>query len=210
MPKTQSYRWKGKIVTKAVYEKRLAQRKAGQMRRKGSIEPEEGDPVTNETVDSVDDVEQQTNVIDGRRIIDLNVLGQQLWCCSCGEVLSLQYIQNEVRRGLASLFLVLCHKCQVVNEVCTNTQRRTVDKRRVHFDINSQAAFGTLHSGLGWTRLKKLLTCMNIPCPDFKTFKKYEQEVRFAAEEVAEESCVEANALEIQLNEEAESAKKLL
>ncbi|XP_024882270.1 uncharacterized protein LOC112461303 [Temnothorax curvispinosus] len=207
MPKTQSYRWKGKLVTKAVYEKRLAQRKAGQMRRKVSSKPEEGDPVTNETVD---DMEQQTNVIDGRRIVDLNVLGQQLWCCSCGEVLSLQNIQSEGRRGLASLFLVLCHKCQVVNEVCTNTQRRTVDKRRVHFDINSQAALGILHSGLGWTRFKKLLTCMNIPYPDFKTFKKYEQEVRFAAEEVAEESCVEANALEIQLNEEAESAKKLL
>lgn len=68
---------------------------------------------------------------------------------------------------------------------------------------------GVLHSGLGWTHLKKFLACINIPCPDFKTFKKYEQEVGLAAEEVVKESCIEATALERKLTiEKAESIEK--
>ncbi|XP_071639085.1 uncharacterized protein [Temnothorax longispinosus] len=204
----KSYRWKGKLVTKALYEKRLAQRKAGietcNKRRKVSTEPEESNPITNE------DVEQQTNVIDGRRIVDLNILGQQLWCCSCTEALSLQYIESEIRSGLGSLFLVRCHKCLVVNKVCTGTQQYT-DKHSPRFDINSEATLGILHCGLGWTHFQKMLACMNVPCMNFNTFKKYEQEVGVAAEEVANESCVEATALERKLTiENAESIEKLL
>lgn len=52
---------------------------------------------------------------------------------------------------------------------------------------------------------------MNIPCFDFKTFKKYEREIGLAAENVAKESCKEATALERKLTaEQAESIQKQL
>ena len=177
MPKIKTYRWKGKIVTESVYKQRLAQQKNGQARQI-STEPGETDVTRTENV-------EENNVFDGRRIVDLNILGQQLWCTCCAEALSLQHVESEVRRGLASQLLIRCHKCLILNTVCTGKQQSTTDKRRGHFDINSKAALGVLHSGLGWTHLKKFLACMNVPCPDFKTFKKYEQEVGLAAEAVA-------------------------
>ena len=51
---------------------------------------------------------------------------------------------------------------------------------------------------------------MNVPCPDFKTFKKYEQEVGLAAEAVAKESCIEATALERKLTVEAQNIENQL
>ena len=137
MPKTKTtYRWKGKIVTEAVYNKRLAQQNVGRARKSVSTEPGESDQITSENVEEIN--------VTGRRIVELNVLGQQLWCTHCAESLSLQYIESEVRRGLASQLLVRCHKCLIVNTVCTDTLESTTDKRRVHFDINSKVALGNI------------------------------------------------------------------
>lgn len=61
---------------------------------------------------------------------------------------------------------------------------------------NMKLFIGALHSGLGWTHLQKLLACMNIPCFQFKTFKKYEQEVGWAAKNVAKQSYQDAVLLE--------------
>lgn len=78
--------------------------------------------------------------------------------------------------------------------------------------ISEDGSFsGALHSGLGWTHLNKVFSCMNIPCFDFKTFKVYEQEVGIAAESVAKASCRKATALERELTvENAGSISKLL
>jgi len=70
---------------------------------------------------------------------------------------------------------------------------------------------GVLHSGLGWSHLQKLLACMNVPCFQFKTFKKYEQEVGCAAEDVAKQSCRDAAQFEKNLTvEQAENIEKQL
>lgn len=117
-------------MTKATYEKRLAQRKSGQNRRKASLENEPEQNCENE------------DVMDGRRIVELKVLGQQLWCVSCKEALSLEHIENETRRGLGSLLSVRCHKCLLLNQVATGKQHSSSDKRSFRFDVNSKAALG--------------------------------------------------------------------
>ncbi|XP_076664947.1 uncharacterized protein LOC143367209 [Andrena cerasifolii] len=204
MPNTKTtYRWKGKIVTEAVYNKRLAQQKVGRARKSVSTEPGESDQITSENVEEIN--------VAGRRIVELNILGQQLWCTHCAQSLSLQYIEREVGRGLASQLLVRCPQVPPHEYSLTDAQESTTDKRRAHFDINSKVVLGVMHTGLGWTNMKKLLVCMNVPCPDFKTFKKYEQEVGLAAEAVAKKSCIKATALERKLTvEEAQNIENQL
>ena len=80
-----------------------------------------------------------------RRIVELSVLGRQLWCVACKEALSLEHIETEHRRGLGSILLVRCHKCSIVNTVCTDKRHESaVDERNIRFDINFKAAMGTI------------------------------------------------------------------
>jgi hypothetical protein len=37
-------------------------------------------------------VEEQPDIMDGRRIVELKILSWQFWCDSCKEALSLEYI----------------------------------------------------------------------------------------------------------------------
>lgn len=52
--------------------------------------------------------------------MELIELGRMLWCVDCKEALSLQYTEKVVRRGLSSELTIRCHKCFVLNVVCTN------------------------------------------------------------------------------------------
>lgn len=58
---------------------------------------------------------------------------------------------------------------------------------------------GVVHSGIGPAHLNKVLACANIPTIDFRTYKRYENEVGPATERVAKESCSEATPLEREL-----------
>lgn len=53
-----------------------------------------------------------------------------------------------------------------------------------------------MHSGIGWTHLNKLLSCLNIPTISFSTFKRYEHKMGTLVDKVAKESCEKATALE--------------
>lgn len=74
-------------------------------------------------------------VMDGRRIVELKFLSEQLWCISCKEALSLQFVETEICRGLASVLLVRCHKCLLVNEVITNKTHRSGDRYTLRYVI---------------------------------------------------------------------------
>lgn len=83
------------------------------------------------------------NVVEGRRIMEIKHLGQQLWCTMCKETLSLQYILEERRQGFASIFNIRCHKCLFLNVVTTDKVHSSGhDKRRQLFDVNSKTALG--------------------------------------------------------------------
>lgn len=76
-----------------------------------------------------------------RRIIDLNTLGDQLWCKNCQLPLSLNNRINENIHGLASIFTIQCMKCYNKYKVCTDEQDNFKK-----FPINSKLAFGTFLS----------------------------------------------------------------
>ena len=65
----------------------------------------------------------ENKVAEGKRIVDLNVLGNRLQCNNCKEVLSLKNITKEHRGGLLSKLSIKCLKCEMINNVSTgNTQ----------------------------------------------------------------------------------------
>ncbi|XP_024941318.1 uncharacterized protein LOC112494426 [Cephus cinctus] len=204
-------RWKGRLVTDAVYKQRLARSKNCENVNETKKATSEID--ANSKFESQEDQNDatQSEFTEGRRVVELSVLAEQLWCVSCKEVLSLQYIEKETRRGLGSILLVRCHKCLLINSVTTGKHHNWGKRRLSRFDVNTKAGIGVLHGGLGHTHLNKLLSCLNIPTIDFKTFKRYEQEVGQATESIVKGSCQNAAHLERQLTvENAENIEQLL
>ena len=53
---------------------------------------------------------------------------------------------------------------------------------RLTYDINTRAALGLLHAGIGNTHLNNLFSTMNIPTMNSRTFKSREREVGHALE----------------------------
>ena len=86
--------------------------------------------------------------INGARVIDVTYLVDQLseGCCVCGEMLSLDRITKEVRRGLASVYHISCSKCEVVKLVHTSKYHscKGKDNRSITYDLNTKAAAGNL------------------------------------------------------------------
>jgi hypothetical protein len=99
-----TYRCKGRIVTKITFEKRLAQQKSGEKRRKTAITSIPSEEMMDHNALSY--VEEQ-NITGGPRIVQLEILGQQL-CVSCKEALSLENIQNKTGGGLCSQLFARC------------------------------------------------------------------------------------------------------
>jgi len=68
-----------------------------------------------------------------------------------------------------------------------------------------------MDSGIGWTRLNKFHSVINIPCYDNATFKKYEKDIGETAKDVAKTTCQEAAAKERKLTiQYAEAIRKFL
>ena len=67
-----------------------------------------------------DDSNEIECVIEGRRIVELKVSAQHLYCKFCKEILSLGDTKREVKRGLASIFTDRCRKCLETSLVPTS------------------------------------------------------------------------------------------
>lgn len=96
-------RRKGKFISKkqlsqrSAASERLKQLRNGQSMDKNALinadEPEH---------DESGDITSTIRPGEGRRIIELDTLQQQVWCKSCKEALSLAHIEREKFQGLAS------------------------------------------------------------------------------------------------------------
>lgn len=169
MSKYNKFRYKGKWISEAAYKHRLKMSETGKKRRKhlpqlNSIErpvlenlqhsphsPEEASILfvsvdetkdIDETIQDIDeniDNNGHVNYMEGRRIVELSVLAEQMWCVCCKEALSLENIEQERRRGLASILQVRCHKCLIINIV--NTGKKS-DGSMNRFDVNSKIVRG--------------------------------------------------------------------
>ncbi|KYN11773.1 hypothetical protein ALC57_16051 [Trachymyrmex cornetzi] len=116
MPKCEKRRWKGKLVSETVYQQRLKQSQNCKTLNENKINANskfESEPQNELT---------QSDYMEGRRIVEFSILAEQLWCVSCKEALSLNYIEKEMHRGLSSILLVRCHKCLLTNAVTAGKQ----------------------------------------------------------------------------------------
>lgn len=116
---------KGRRVNKKIYNQRISQGKNGQKRRKKS-----------------DLTSSLSDIVLGRRIIEVTHLAKQLKCVQCKALLHLENIKREEGRGLGSIWHVLCTACDVLNEVSTDKHHVDPTTKRQRFDINSKIAIG--------------------------------------------------------------------
>ncbi|XP_066585792.1 uncharacterized protein [Prorops nasuta] len=189
-------RYKGKVMTEKQYKRRLSQIQSGN-RRKKKIQ--------------CDEIDKSECIVEGRRIVELKVMAQHLYCSFCKEILSLDDTEREVRKGLASLLTVRCSKCLATTVVPTSKVHKGVSGLYEKYDTNSKAVLGAIHSGLGYTSINKFLSVMNLPNMSNKTFKNYEREIGPVVESVAKDSCIEACDEERQLTiSQLEDLKKRL
>ena len=103
--------------------------------------------------------------------------------------LSLGNVIEEQQNGLASTFTVLCSQCNAENTIKTSKDTRSSAHGPLAFDVNTRAALGCLHTGVGNTHLNNLLSTLNVPAMNSSTFKNQEKEARKAIELVAKNSC---------------------
>ncbi|XP_024884352.1 uncharacterized protein LOC112462679 [Temnothorax curvispinosus] len=87
--------------------------------------------------------------LGSRRIVNLKVFGQQLWCLSCNIALSINNAVSEKNFGLASIFKVKCSQCGRLRTV--NTDDKLPGNEG--FIVNTKAAFGMIDAGIGPTHL---------------------------------------------------------
>ncbi|KAK0078453.1 hypothetical protein PV326_009341, partial [Microctonus aethiopoides] len=163
---------KGKCIKKTVLEKRLKASAAMQKARQDKSKTEQ---VTH-------------NLLVGRRIVDLNVLSDNLECCKCKKCFSLKNTVKENHFGLHSILDIRCADCSTISRVATGKMHHTNNNAK-HTDVNTKAVLGAVHAGIGCTALNKLLSCLNIPIMSPGLYKRYEREIGPALEEAAKDSC---------------------
>ena len=126
-------------VTKKVYEQRLKQQAIAKKflgyANHNSIK-----------VDKLNTEVLRDNIstaLERRRIVNLSILGQNLFCKECHSVLSLCDVKSEVSKGLVSIFYIPCRKCKSINQVDSDKHRQTLQKRNsIRFDTNTKAVMG--------------------------------------------------------------------
>ena len=106
-----------------------------------------------------DSVACHQTVVEGRRVVDISFLCEQLseGCAFCKHILrhGLPMVRREVRYGLASSFDIQCEAagCQALNKVFTSKQHRGSATRGPKvFDVNTKL-------GLGKESCSALLRC---------------------------------------------------
>jgi len=81
----------------------------------------------------------------GRRIVDLALLAQKMWCPPCNVALSFRYLLHERQAGSASVFKIQCSRCFVVYEVPTSAEvPDSSGSGRALFAVNCKFALGKL------------------------------------------------------------------
>ena len=104
---------------------------------------------------------------------------------------SLSNIEDEKRFGLASQLSIQCKQCGQVNDVETSLAHKSVVTGATVYNINTKAALAGLHTGIGKTHMKGILSVMNIQAMSRSSWKRREREAGKAVESIAQQSCIE-------------------
>ena len=74
-------------MTEKQYKKRMKQIQGGLLRKKQKVQ----------TKIQCDDIEEAECMIEGRRIVELKVMAQHLYCSFCKDILSLDDTEKEIK-----------------------------------------------------------------------------------------------------------------
>ncbi|XP_074107786.1 uncharacterized protein LOC141533030 isoform X1 [Cotesia typhae] len=121
---------------------------------------------------------ENTNFIElsGRRLVDLKLLDNELWCKPCKQALRLRNSVNELKNGLASTFQVKCVTCGNMYPVNISTIEKN-SKTKPTYTVNSKVVVGVIESGNGSTHLNKILSAAEVPVMHSTVFKRHEKKV---------------------------------
>ncbi|XP_071139647.1 uncharacterized protein, partial [Mytilus edulis] len=120
----------------------------------------------------------------GRRIVELDLLAVGMYCCICKSPLHLSNTVGEKLFGLSGIIMIRCDLCATVTDVQTGKRGPTGS-----YDINTKAALGMIHAGIGPTHLQNFLAECNLPSISENTLRKKEKELSKQIGEVANTSC---------------------
>ncbi|XP_043281560.1 uncharacterized protein [Venturia canescens] len=138
-------------------------------------------------------------IVDGRRIVEIKRLAEDMWCSTCDAPLSFRYIEDEKIIGLASIFYVRCQLCLLLLEVRTSKGHK--QDNYTHFDINVKNSLAMIDAGVGISQLNSIFSALNIPIVSGTLVKRNERHVGKALEKLARETCREAVKLERELTQ---------
>ena len=122
--KHKSFYWKGKKVSEKVYNQRRKQQELGKNVR-SIYGTKKVTANLKQTVDPNEDTEIEKCTVEGRRIVHIDTLAQQMFCEKCKSKLHFTDVEGEKQYGLASIFYIRCEKCKVLCSVATDKQHRT-------------------------------------------------------------------------------------
>ncbi|XP_063408241.1 uncharacterized protein LOC134691604 [Mytilus trossulus] len=120
----------------------------------------------------------------GRRIVELDLLAVGMYCCICKYPLHLSNTVGEKLFSLSGIIMIRCDLCATVTDVQTGKRGPTGS-----YDINTKAALGMIHAGIGPTHLQNFLAECNLPSISENTLRKKEKELSKQIGEVANTSC---------------------
>ena len=104
--------------------------------------------------------------------------------------LSLSNTEDEKRFGLASQLSIQCKHCGHVNYVETSLTHKSAVTGGTVYNINTKAALAGLHTGIGETHMREILSVMDIPAMSRSPWKTREWEAGKAVESIAQQSCI--------------------
>ena len=87
-------------------------------------------------------------------------------------IVSSERCQRKTKWTQQFLYCIKCSFCGNINEVKTSGDHRTGSRGPLASNINTRAALGSSHAGIGNTHLNNLLSTMNIPTMNHRLFKK--------------------------------------
>ena len=86
--------------------------------------------------------EKKESIVSGRRIVEIKILAEEMWCPACDIPLSFRYVEKEILVGLASIFDVRCHTCLLLHRVRTSMPRKNSEKGHMQYAVNLKSALG--------------------------------------------------------------------
>ena len=152
--------------------------------------------------------------LEGRKVVDLPFVISLLekGCTVCHHKLRLSNCMGEEKYGLASVLEIKCSTCGMLTKIGTSdthTPAGGSNRGRRPYDVNTKAAFATMVSGIGITQANRFLAVLNIPQMTHRNSKKREREIGAVVERPANQSCMEACAIERHLTRSSNESPEL-